>query len=49
LYAFTDDEGWDMLAAFERHMPRDQFVQESCPSLIEVGERLGAFVQSLEK
>jgi aspartate aminotransferase len=48
LYAFTDDEGWNMLAAFERNLSRDQFVRESCPNLIEAGERLGAFVQSLE-
>jgi aspartate aminotransferase len=48
LYAFTDDEGWNMLSVFAKGLPRDQFIQETCPEVLEVGERFKAFIESLE-
>lgn len=48
LYALTDAEGEAILNSFDKNIPRDQFLQEACPKVIEVGERFKALVESLE-
>ena len=47
LYALTDEEGWEILDTFERQLPRDQFLWDACPQVIEVGERFETFIRSL--
>ena len=47
LYALTDAEGEVMLDDFNKDIPRDQFLQEVCSKVIEVGERFKALVESL--
>jgi len=47
LYALTDEEGEAILSSFNKDKPRDQFLQEVCPKVIEVGERFKALVGSL--
>ncbi len=47
LYALSDDEGWAMLNAYNPDIPRDDYVRQNCPNVVEVCERLQAFVQAL--
>jgi len=48
LYAFTDEAGEAMLSAFRQQLPTEQFLQQACPAVIEVGEKFKALVASLE-
>ena len=48
LYAFTDEAGEAMLAAFQEGLPTEKFLQKACPSVIEVGEKFRALIESLE-
>lgn len=47
LYALTDEAAEAMLTIYAKNLPVDQFLQEACPHVIEVGERLKSFVASL--
>ncbi len=48
LYGFTDTEGEAMLSLFQQGLSRQEFLQQACPKVIEVGERLGRLIESLE-
>ncbi|RME99017.1 MAG: aminotransferase class I/II-fold pyridoxal phosphate-dependent enzyme [Chloroflexi bacterium] len=49
LYAFTDDEGWEMLNNFDPARPRDEYVAQYCPGLTEACRHISAFIESLDK
>lgn len=48
LYAFTDEAGEAMLAAFQENLPTEEFLQKTCPGIVEVGEKFKALVESLK-
>lgn len=47
LYSLTDEAGEAMLAAYEKKLPVEQFLKETCPGVIEAGERFRRLVGSL--
>jgi aspartate/methionine/tyrosine aminotransferase len=47
LYALTDEAGETTLAAFQKDHTPEQFLKETCPGVIEVGEKFKTLVQSL--
>jgi aspartate/methionine/tyrosine aminotransferase len=47
LYALTDEDAERMLALYQTNPKRDQFLQEACPKVVEVGQRFKIFVDSL--
>jgi aspartate/methionine/tyrosine aminotransferase len=48
LYALSDEAGQAMLATYQKNLLPDQFLKETCPRVIEVGERFKALVESLD-
>ncbi len=47
LYALTDEEGQKMLDAYQQNLPIEQFLKETCPHVIAVGEKFKTLVESL--
>ncbi|MEM7346531.1 MAG: aminotransferase class I/II-fold pyridoxal phosphate-dependent enzyme, partial [Chloroflexota bacterium] len=47
LYALNDEEGEVLLETYRQGLPRDQFLRQACPKLIEVGEKFRALIGSL--
>ncbi len=49
LYGFSDEEGAAMLSLFEADVSPQEFLQQACPQVIEVGERFRGIVEALAK
>ena len=47
LYALNDEEGEKVLATYARNLQPFDFLKQACPRVLEMGERLKVFVQSL--
>ncbi len=47
LYGLTDEDGEAMLSTYQKKLPVEQFLQETCPHLIEAAERFKAFIEAL--
>lgn len=47
LYALTEAEAEAMLATYHKNLSPEQFLQEACPRVIQVGERFKSFIASL--
>lgn len=47
LYALNDDEAEAVINSYDNRQSPRQFLQEACPRVIEIGERLKAFVKGL--
>ena len=47
LYALTDEAGEAMLSAFNTDLAPHQFLQNTCPRVIEAGQKFKALVESL--
>lgn len=46
LYAMTDAEGEAMVAAYGQNLPRDEFLQQTCPAILDVCGRFKELVTS---